>query len=461
MAIDTDRVERAVRELLIGIGEDPTREGLRDTPKRVAQMYEEIAGGTDEDVIRVLSTQFEEDHQEMVIVRDVPFYSMCEHHLLPFYGTANIGYIPGTRIIGLNRVSQALDILARRPQLQERLTTQMADALLDSTSLDIDASAISGRAYLFRASGSVLKFPGFRVLYLEDRDDPSGEEEQGTLPNLKEGDPLHCLGIDPRQHFTQPPPRYSEPTLIKAMEEQGIGRPSTYAPTIGPIVDRNYVEKEQNRLSPTMLGTTVSELLTEYFTDIMDLDFTARMEEELDEVSTGEREWVPMLREFYGPFEKALDAAQENMPRVRLEEETDEICENCGQPMVIKTGRFGRFLACTGFPECRPSWPLLKKTGTVKREALYWHYPNYIGARHPGGARPCSVIRQGDWKLIESFENNRLELFNLKDDLGEQVDLAAKMPAKAKALQRQLAAWRAKAKVQMPKRNSAYQPPTD
>ena len=139
----------------------------------------------------------------------------------------------------------------------------------------------------------------------------------------------------------------------------------------------------------------------------------------------------------------------------------------CNVP-VISTDYYPTLLAMNGL-DARPEQhldgrslvPLLKKTGTVKREALYWHYPNYIGARHPGGARPCSVIRQGDWKLIESCENNRLELFNLKDDLGEQVDLAAKMPAKAKALQRQLAAWRAKAKVQMPKRNSAYQPPTD
>ncbi|MCH8745951.1 MAG: topoisomerase DNA-binding C4 zinc finger domain-containing protein, partial [Chloroflexi bacterium] len=214
------------------------------------------------------------------------------------------------------------------------------------------------------ATGSVLVFPGFRTLYLESRDD-SEDDDRKSLPQLNVGDPLNSLDLDANQHFTQPPPRFTEATLIKAMEERGIGRPSTYAPTLGTLVDRNYVEKEQNRLLPTMLGTTVSELLTEYFTDIMDLDFTARMEEELDEVSTGEREWVPMLREFYGPFEKALDAAQENMPRVKLEEETDEVCENCGQPMVIKTGRFGRFMACTGFPDCKTTKPILKKTGTA------------------------------------------------------------------------------------------------
>ena len=248
------------------------------------------------------------------------------------------------------------------------LASQMADARSQATTVDIDAlcaesSGNSKQVYNFRATGSVLVFPGFRTLYLESRDDSEDDDSRKSLPQLNVGDPLRSLDLEANQHFTQPPPRFTEATLIKTMEERGIGRPSTYAPTIGTIVDRNYVEKEQNRLSPTMLGTTVSELLTEYFTDIMDLDFTARMEEELDEVSTGEREWVPMLREFYGPFEKALDAAQENMPRVKLEEETDEICENCQMPMVIKTGRFGRFMACTGFPDCKTTKPILKKTG--------------------------------------------------------------------------------------------------
>ena len=246
------------------------------------------------------------------------------------------------------------------------LASQMADARSEATTVDIDATCKeSSTVYMFRATGSVLKFPGFRTLYLESRDDGDDDASKKTLPVLAGGDSLNCLDLEALQHFTQPPPRYSEATLIKAMEEKGIGRPSTYAPTIGTLVDRNYVEKEQSRLIPTTLGMTVSDLLIEYFTDVMDMDFTARMEEELDEVSRGEREWVPMLREFYGPFEKALEAAQENMPRVKIEEETDEVCENedCGKPMVIKTGRFGRFLACTGFPECRHTRPLLKKVG--------------------------------------------------------------------------------------------------
>ncbi|PKB79101.1 MAG: DNA topoisomerase I [SAR202 cluster bacterium Io17-Chloro-G9] len=246
------------------------------------------------------------------------------------------------------------------------LASQMADAVSEATTVDIDAACrSSSNVYVFRATGSVLKFPGFRTLYLESRDDEDDREGRQPLPPLAQGDGLACQNLEALQHFTQPPPRYTEATLIKAMEEKGIGRPSTYAPTIGTLVDRHYVDKERTRLTPTILGKTVSELLSEYFSDVMDLDFTAKMEEELDDVSRGEREWVPMLGEFYDPFQKALEQAQENMPRVKLEEATDEVCDTCGQPMVIKTGRFGRFLACTGFPDCRTTKPIVNKTGVA------------------------------------------------------------------------------------------------
>ena len=244
------------------------------------------------------------------------------------------------------------------------LASQMADAKTEATTIEIDAeSKQSINIYNFRATGSVLVFAGFRTLYLESQDDNDDDDKQKTLPKLDIQDVLKCANLNANQHFTQPPPRFTEATLIKAMEEKGIGRPSTYAPTIGTILDRNYVEREQTRLFPTILGTTVADLLKEYFIEIMDPDFTARMEEELDEVSTGDREWVPMLHEFYGPFEQALDAAQEKMPRIKLEEETNEVCETCESPMVIKTGRFGRFMACTGFPDCRNTKAILKKTG--------------------------------------------------------------------------------------------------
>ncbi len=247
---------------------------------------------------------------------------------------------------------------------ERMLASQMSDARSEATTADIDAACRDqSKTYVFRATGSVLKFPGFRSVYLEGRDDTAGDSGRQPLPELADGETLDCLKLDALQHFTEPPPRFTEATLIKAMEEKGIGRPSTYAPTIGTLLDRNYVSKERNRLTPTPLGCAVTDLLVEYFTKVMDLEFTANMEEELDDVSRGEREWVPMLSEFYGPFQRALEEAQESMPRRKVEEETDEVCDACGKPMVIKTGRFGRFLACTGFPECRTSRPILKKTG--------------------------------------------------------------------------------------------------
>jgi DNA topoisomerase-1 len=240
------------------------------------------------------------------------------------------------------------------------LASQMADARSDATTVNIDAACPArangeaGRVFNFRATGSVLKFPGFRTLYLEGRDEGDTEENSNSLPELAQGDTLNCNQLAANQHFTQPPPRFTEATLVKAMEERGIGRPSTYAPTIGVLLNRNYVSKENNSLHPTQLGTTVSDLLAQFFTDIMNPDFTAQMEEKLDEVSQGERDWVPMLQEFYAPFAQELLDANENMPRVKPDDEaTDEVCENCGLPMVIKTGRFGRFLACTGYPQCR------------------------------------------------------------------------------------------------------------
>lgn len=260
------------------------------------------------------------------------------------------------------------------------LASQMEDARSEATTLNIDAACKhSGNVYNFRASGSVLKFAGFRSVYMEGRDEGSDRDDsdgKNTLPALSEGDVLDCSKLTANQHFTEPPPRFTEATLIKAMEEKGIGRPSTYAPTIGTLVDRMYVERERNRLTPTKLGITVTDLLTEYFTDILDPDFTAKMEEELDDVSRGEREWVPMLGEFYGPFQKALTNADELMPKIRMDEETDEVCDcagsdkcehkdTCGKPMVIKTGRFGRFMACTGFPDCRKTKPILKTVGVA------------------------------------------------------------------------------------------------
>ena len=245
------------------------------------------------------------------------------------------------------------------------LASQMAEARSDAATVDTEARCSSNTVYIFRATGSVLKFPGFRALYLEGRDDSNEEEGEGPLPELVVGENLNCSKLDAKQHFTQPPPRYTEASLIKVLEEKGIGRPSTYAPIISTLTGRHYVLKEGGKLNPTALGSTVSDLLTQHFADIMDTNFTARMEEELDEVARGERQWVPMLKDFYGPFQKTLEIATEAMPRVKVEEATDEVCDKCGSPMVVKTGRFGRFIACSGFPECKNTKRILNKIGVA------------------------------------------------------------------------------------------------
>ncbi len=249
---------------------------------------------------------------------------------------------------------------------ERMLASQMSDAISEATTVDIDAACQhTDNVYNFRASGSVLRFAGFRSVYLEGKDDTADDGDSKSLPPLDAGDTLDCSKLGANQHFTEPPPRYTEATLIRAMEERGIGRPSTYAPTIGTLVDRKYVDRERNRLTPTQLGITVTDLLTEHFTDVMDLDFTAKMEEELDGVAQGEREWVPMLRDFYDPFHEAVNKANETFSRA---EETDEVCEKCGEPMAIKTGRFGRFMACTGYPKCRNTKDLGEGSGTPFEE---------------------------------------------------------------------------------------------
>ena len=249
------------------------------------------------------------------------------------------------------------------------VASQMADALLDSTTVDVVADGVkSGTRHELRATGSILKFPGFRRVYMEDRDDSaaSDSDETAPLPDLADGESVDCLSLAPEQHFTEPPPRYTEATIIKELEEQGIGRPSTYAPTIATVMDRDYVRKDQGRFVPTKLGIAVNKLLTAHFPDIIDVGFTARVEEELDDIANGQREWTPVLQEFHGPFAQSVEKAMkeaERVPRDQIDEESDEVCEVCGRPMVIKTGRFGRFLSCSGFPECRNSRPLLERVG--------------------------------------------------------------------------------------------------
>jgi DNA topoisomerase-1 len=239
---------------------------------------------------------------------------------------------------------------------QRMLASQMADALYDGLTIDVEAAPPSGPdAYLLRATESVLRFPGYRQLYQESTDDGAPEEAQRRLPALSGGQDLSLLALLPEQHFTEPPPRYTEATLVRALEDNGIGRPSTYAPTLSTVQDRGYVSREGRQLKPTDLGYVVNDLLVTLFPDIVDLHFTAAMEEELDEIARGQKAWRPVVERFYLPLQEALAQAAD---APRAEEPTDERCEVCGKPMVVRWGRFGRFLACSGFPECRSARPL-------------------------------------------------------------------------------------------------------
>ena len=239
---------------------------------------------------------------------------------------------------------------------QRMVASQTADAVFDQMTVDIEAQPKGvAERYLFRATRSVVRFPGYRQLYQDTADDGEETEEKRTLPPLVEGEELRLLELLPEQHFTEPPPRFTEATLVKAMEENGIGRPSTYAPILSTIQDRGYVEKEGRALKPKDLGVVVNQLLTSYFPQITGVGFTAEMEAELDEIADGQRQWQPVVHDFYEPLKVALSIA-ESAPRV--EEETSEVCDKCGRPMVIRWGRFGRFLACSGFPECKSSRPL-------------------------------------------------------------------------------------------------------
>jgi len=231
------------------------------------------------------------------------------------------------------------------------VASQMNPAVFDQTAFDINAGP-----YLFRATGQIMKFPGFIAVYMEgvDEDEAKNEEENPTLPPLTEGEKLILQGLDPNQHFTQPPPRFTEASLVKELEECGIGRPSTYAAILSTIQDKEYVKKNEGRFWPTELGKLVNDLLVGSFPEIMDIGFTAQMEEELDDVEEGKRTWVATLKDFYGPFEKALKSAATQMRDVKKQQvATEYTCEKCGSPMVIKWGRHGEFLACSKYPECK------------------------------------------------------------------------------------------------------------
>ena len=235
------------------------------------------------------------------------------------------------------------------------LASQMSPAVYDTMNVNIKANE-----YDFRANGQILKFKGFMTLYVEGSDKEEKEEE-GMLPELEENQEVKLKKLNPKQSFTEPPPRYTEASLVKALEEKGIGRPSTYSPTITTILERRYIEKEKKQLYPTELGKIVNKLLTENFTDIINVEFTAKIEDEFDEIAEGHEKWKKMIREFYGPFEEEVEKVEKELEHVEIVDEVSDVkCEKCGRMMVYKYGKYGKFLACPGYPECKNAKPIVE-----------------------------------------------------------------------------------------------------
>jgi DNA topoisomerase-1 len=281
------------------------------------------------------------------------------------------------------------------------VASQMAAATFNNTTVDIEARPPKARTvYLLRTSSSINTFDGFMTVYIEGRDEAE-EKTGGSLPPMAKGDKLRLIDVSTEQRFTQPPPRFTEATLIKMLEQWGIGRPSTYAPILSTIQERDYVEKDSGRFKPTKLGLVVNDLLAQHFPEIVNIEFTAQMEEELDQVASENKDWVAVVQDFYTPFEKSLAIAAELMERVKVEEATDEVCPRCGRPMVVKYGRFGKFLACSGYPECKTTKPFLVKVGVKcpqcggelvvkksKKKRTFYGCSNYPECKFILNARP-------------------------------------------------------------------------
>ncbi|MBN2469918.1 MAG: type I DNA topoisomerase [Anaerolineae bacterium] len=313
----------------------------------------------------------------------------------------------------VTRTPEALKAYLSRDQLrlykliwQRFVASQMANAEYTTLRVDILAGPSEEREkpYLFRASGSLLKFQGFLRVYEESRDTDNSDDEDDEgriLPELSEEELLRLIQLLPQQHFTQPPARYTEASLVKALEENGIGRPSTYAPTVAVIQNRDYVTREGKTLVPTETGELVTDLLVKYFPEIMDLNFTARLETQLDAIAEGDQEWVPFLSEFYGPFSSALEHAREQMPSQQQVEYLGRDCPECGSPLVIRYGRFGKFIGCSTYPECRYTEPWLEKIGVscpvdggdlvekrTRRGRIFYGCANYPDCEFTSWKRP-------------------------------------------------------------------------
>lgn len=312
------------------------------------------------------------------------------------------------------------------------ISSQMSSAQLDTLSVDIAAGTA-----IFRAVGSKIAFPGFMKVYVEGNDDGTTDEEK-FLPPLTAGDKLSKQEIEPKQHFTQPPPRYTEARLVKTMEELGIGRPSTYAPTLETIQKRGYVAIEEKKFMPTELGELIIEQMEQFFPEILDVEFTAHMEGDLDHVEEGAEDWVKVLSDFYKSFKVRLDFAEEEMKEIEIEDEvSDEICEKCGKPMVYKLGRFGKFLACSGFPDCRNTKPIVKDIGVTcpkchegkvverrsKKGRVFYGCDQYPGCDFVSwdrpSSQPCPVC--GSW-MIEKRNKQGAKLQCTSCDHTEEIN---------------------------------------
>ena len=284
------------------------------------------------------------------------------------------------------------------------MASQMKPAIYDTMAITIKADK-----YDFKANGQSIKFKGFMTLYVEGTDEKE-EKEEGILPPLEENQKVELQKINPKQSFTEPPARYTEASLVKALEEKGIGRPSTYSPTITTILERRYVEKIQKQLHPTELGKVVNKLLTENFKDVINVEFTAKIENEFDQIAEGKEEWKKMIREFYGPFEQEVEKVEKELEHVKIEDEVSDVkCEKCGRMMVYKYGRYGKFLACPGYPECKNAKPIIEtidvpcpKCGGVVQVRKTKKRRNYYICEH--NPESCDYISWNKPKPGEKWE---------------------------------------------------------
>jgi DNA topoisomerase-1 len=310
------------------------------------------------------------------------------------------------------------------------VASQMENAVYNTVRVDIVAGlSANDMPYLLRVSGSTIQFPGFLALYEDSRDEDAqvDEDEGRILPELNPNERLTLLQLLPEQHFTQPPPRYTEATLVRTLEEFGIGRPSTYAPTVAVIQDRDYVTKEDKRLVPTETGKIVNDLLMQFFPDIMNYQFTAHMEDELDSIAEGDLEWQPMLHEFYAPFAQRLEHARNNMPKMRQEERVGRDCPVSGHPLVIRYGRWGKFIGCSDYPNCRYTEPYLERTGVSCPECGTQHGGELVERRSKKGRTFYGCSRYPDcqyftWRLpgrraLSEEESSEVENESAQPDL--------------------------------------------